>query len=134
MPVSILLAKMGLDSHDTGIVSVAHMLRNSGYEVTYLGLHNSPEDVVNAAIQEDVAAIGISFLSGQHMTQMRHLLQAVEAAGLETAILCGGVIPRDDADELKAMGVDEIIFPGTLTSEVVAVIDKVIAGKSKTLI
>jgi methylmalonyl-CoA mutase C-terminal domain/subunit len=109
----ILLAKMGLDSHDTGIVIVAELLRNAGYEVIYLGLHNDAKAVVRAAIQEDADAIGVSFLSGQHMTQMRLLLEAVRREEVAIPVFCGGVIPRDDAAELRAQGVAEVFFPGT---------------------
>lgn len=114
----VLLAKMGLDCHDTGIVTVAEVLRNAGYEVVYLGLHNQAEQVVSAAIHEDVVAIGISFLSGQHQTQMRRLLETMTNAGLDIPVVCGGVIPRDDADELRAMGVADVFFPGTLSKDI----------------
>ncbi len=119
MAKRVLLAKMGLDSHDTGIVTVAHILRNAGYEVIYLGLHNYADEVVNTAIAEDVDAIGVSFLSGQHTTQMRRLLDAMKKSELDLPVLCGGVIPADDAADLKAMGVAEVFSPGTLSAEVV---------------
>lgn len=114
----LLLAKMGLDCHDTGIVTVAHTLRQAGYEVVYLGLHNEARQVVNAAIDEDVDLIGVSFLSGQHAVQTRHLLDAMEEAGLQVPVVCGGVIPVDDAAALRDMGVAEVILPGTLSVEV----------------
>jgi len=114
----ILLAKMGLDCHDTGIVTVAQVLRDAGYEVVYLGLHNFAKHVVKVAIEEDVDAIGISFLSGQHMTQMRLLFDEMRREGVALPVFCGGVIPDDDALELKAMGVAEVIPPGTLSAEV----------------
>ncbi len=102
-PRRLLLAKTGLDCHDTGIVTVAQKLREAGYEVIYLGLHNSPQEVVKAAIEEDVHAIGVSYLSGQHMTQMRRLLDAEQAGGLQVPVFCGGVIPEEDAAALRAM-------------------------------
>jgi methylmalonyl-CoA mutase C-terminal domain/subunit len=118
MKKRILLAKMGLDCHDTGIVTVAYLLRDAGYEVIYLGLHNFAEKVVKVAMEEDVDAIGISFLSGQHMTQMRLLLEQLHRDGMQVPVFCGGVIPDDDAAELKAMGVAEVVLPGTLSAEV----------------
>jgi methylmalonyl-CoA mutase C-terminal domain/subunit len=117
---------MGLDSHDTGIVIVAELLRNAGYEVIYLGLHNDAKAVVHAAVQEDADAIGVSFLSGQHMTQMRLLLEAVRRAGVEIPVFCGGVIPRDDASQLRAQGVAEVFAPGTLGPAIVERIDRII--------
>jgi methylmalonyl-CoA mutase C-terminal domain/subunit len=121
-PKRLLLAKTGLDCHDTGIVTVAQKLREAGYEVIYLGLHNNPKDVVKAAIEEDVDAIGVSYLSGQHMTQMRRLLDAMRAAPLNVPVFCGGVIPAQDAAELQAMGVAAVIPPGTLTPELLKIV------------
>lgn len=120
----ILLAKMGLDSHDTGIITVASILRDAGYEVIYIGLHNQASKVVKVAIEEDVDAIGISFLSGQHMTQMRRLLEEMRSEKLPVPVFCGGVIPDDDAVELKRMGVAEVITAGTLSSEVARLVDR----------
>lgn len=120
----ILLAKMGLDCHDTGIITVLSMLRETNYEVIYLGLHNTAEQVVNAAIQESVDAIGISFLSGQHMTQMTELMAEIDRRQFATTVFCGGVIPPDDAAALKSLGVKEVIRPGTLSVDVVAQINK----------
>lgn len=113
---------MGLDCHDTGIITVAHELREAGYEVIYLGLHNSADQVVKAAIEEGVDGIGVSFLSGQHMTQVRKLLDTMRSKQLNLPVFCGGVIPADDAVELKAVGVAAVIAPGTLTDELLAVI------------
>ena len=120
----ILLAKMGLDCHDTGIVTVAQQLRENGFEVIYLGLHNSAEQVVKAVIEEDVDAIGISFLSGQHMAQTRLLTQAMKEQDISIPIICGGVIPVDDAEELRTMGVSEVIRPGTLTEEILVLVNR----------
>ena len=97
----ILLAKMGLDSHDTGIVTVAEVLRDAGWEVIYLGLHNQADKVVRVASDEDVDVIGVSFLSGQHMTQARRLIDAMRDQGLSIPVVCGGVIPDEDAVELR---------------------------------
>jgi methylmalonyl-CoA mutase C-terminal domain/subunit len=128
-PKRILLAKTGLDCHDTGIVTVAQALRESGYEVIYLGLHNSPRDVVKAAIEEDVDGIGVSYLSGQHMTQMRRLLEALREQGCHVPIFCGGVIPAEDAAELRAMGVAAVVPPGTLTDDLLRIVADVLGGR-----
>lgn len=122
--IRILLAKMGLDCHDTGIITVAQQLREAGFEVIYLGLHNTASQVVKAAIDEDVDVIGVSFLSGQHMAQMRMLLKTMREAELETPVVCGGVIPDDDVAELKDMGVAEILRPGTLTEEILRAVNR----------
>ena len=100
----ILLAKMGLDCHDTGIVIVGQMLREAGFEVVYMGLHNDADEVVHAAIDEDTDLIGISFLSGQHESQVRRLLAAMREADLDIPVVCGGVIPPDDAAGAHADG------------------------------
>ena len=113
----ILLAKMGLDCHDTGVITVAQQLREGGFEVIYLGLHNSADQVAKAALEEDVDLIGVSFLSGQHITQVRKLIDSLKAWKLEIPVVCGGVIPDDDAEELLGMGVKEVIKPGTLTED-----------------
>ena len=116
----ILLAKMGLDCHDTGVITVAQQLREGGFEVIYLGLHNSADQVAKAALEEDVDLIGVSFLSGQHITQVRKLFDSMKAWKLEIPVVCGGVIPDDDAKELLDMGVREVIRPGALTEDVLA--------------
>jgi methylmalonyl-CoA mutase C-terminal domain/subunit len=118
---------MGLDCHDTGIITVASMLRDAGYEVIYLGLHNYADNVVKVAIEDDVDAVGISFLSGQHMTQMKRLLEQMRSQGFSVPIFCGGVIPPDDAAQLKAMGVAEVFQPGTLSDEVKQRIERILS-------
>jgi len=123
----VLLSKMGLDCHDTGIVTVAQMMRENGYEVIYMGLHNYAEEVVATAIAEDVDLIGVSFLSGQHETQTRDLLVAMKQADLAVPVMCGGIIPPDDAEELKRMGVADVIEPGTLTPDLVARISAILS-------
>lgn len=130
-PNRILLAKMGFDCHDTGIITVAQQLRESGYEVIYLGLHNTAEKVVNAAIDEDVDAIGVSFLSGQHMAQMRKLFQQMQSTQFERPVVCGGVIPDPDVLELKAMGVAEVILPGALTHEVLSTVQRALGDNNE---
>ncbi|NKB36843.1 MAG: methylmalonyl-CoA mutase [Gammaproteobacteria bacterium] len=120
----ILLAKMGLDCHDTGIITVAQQLRENGFEVIYLGLHNTAEQVVKAAIEEDVDAIGVSFLSGQHMAQTRLLAEAIKENEIDLPIICGGVIPDDDAAELRNLGISEVIKPGTLTEDILILVNR----------
>ena len=120
----ILLAKMGLDCHDTGIITVAQQLREGGFEVIYLGLHNSADQVAKAALEEDVDLIGVSFLSGQHTTQVRKLFDSLKARQLDIPVVCGGVIPDDDAEELQGMGVKEVIKPGTLTEDLLAGVNR----------
>jgi methylmalonyl-CoA mutase C-terminal domain/subunit len=124
----LLLAKTGLDCHDTGIVTVAQVLREAGYEVIYLGLHNSVKDLVKAAVEEDVDGIGVSYLSGQHMTQMRRLLEAMKVETLSIPVFCGGVIPAADAAQLRAMGVAAVISPGTLTQELLEIVARALAA------
>lgn len=118
-PIRILLAKMGLDCHDTGIVTVAQALRDAGMEVVYLGLHNTPEKVFRAAEQEDVDVLGLSFLSGQHLPQTRKLTTLMKKRDLDILLVEGGVIPRDDIPKLKEMGVDEVFAPGTMMRDIV---------------
>ena len=113
---------MGLDCHDTGVITVAQQLREGGFDVIYLGLHNSAEQVAKAALEEDADLIGVSFLSGQHITQMRKLFARLRAWQLETPVVCGGVIPEDDAQALLEMGVREVIRPGALTEDLLAAI------------
>ena len=124
----LLLAKTGLDCHDTGIITVAHVLREAGYEVVYLGLHNSVKDLVKAAVEEDVDGIGVSYLSGQHMTQMRRLLDAMKAEELSIPVVCGGVIPAADAAKLRSLGVAAVIPPGTLTRELLDIVARALAA------
>ncbi len=119
---------MGLDCHDTGIVTVAHVLREAGFEVIYMGLHNSAEQLVGAAVEEGVDAIGVSFLSGQHLTQVDNLMTALGEAKLAIPVFCGGVIPPDDAAELRAKGVADVIPPGTLSEELVSRVGTIMEG------
>ena len=119
--IRVLLAKMGLDCHDTAIVALAQTLRDAGMEVIYLGLHNSAEKIAAAAEDEDVDAIGVSFLSGQQLPQTRKLVAALRERGIEDRLLVvGGVIPRAHVEELEQLGVDRVFTPGTMMSDIVA--------------
>ena len=114
-PIRVLLAKVGLDGHDRGVKVVARALRDAGMEVVYTGLHRSPEEIVATAIQEDVDVIGVSLLSGAHMTLFPMIIEQLREQGvLERFILVGGgVMPDEDVEALKAMGVREILGQDT---------------------
>jgi methylmalonyl-CoA mutase C-terminal domain/subunit len=112
--IRVLLAKPGLDGHDRGVHVIASALRDAGFEVIYTGLRQTPESIVRAALQEDVDAIGLSVLSGGHMTQFRKVLELMRSQGLEDVLLFGGgIIPAKDVAQLKALGVGELFGPGT---------------------
>jgi methylmalonyl-CoA mutase C-terminal domain/subunit len=120
----VLLAKMGLDCHDTAVVALARVLRDAGMEVIYLGLHNSADKIAAAAEQEDADVIGLSFLSGQQLPQTRKLVAALAERGIDDRLLVvGGVIPRDHVEQLLELGVDRVFTPGTLMSEIVEYIE-----------
>ncbi len=118
--IKVLIAKPGLDGHDRGAKVVARALRDAGMEVIYTGLHQTPDEIVEAAIQEDVDVIGLSALSGAHMELFPKVVDLLEEnnAG-EIMVLGGGIIPDDDANELKKKGLDETFGPGTPTEEIV---------------
>jgi methylmalonyl-CoA mutase C-terminal domain/subunit len=118
--IRVLLAKMGLDCHDTAVVTLAQSLRDAGMEVIYLGLHNSAERVAATAEQEDPDVIGISFLSGQQLPQTRKLVEALRRREIDDVLLVvGGVIPGGHVTELEELGVDRVFTPGTMMSEIV---------------
>lgn len=119
-PIRVLVGKVGLDGHDRGIKLVARALRDAGIEVIYTGLHQTPEQVVNTAIQEDVDAIGLSLLSGAHNYLLPRVLELLKEKGAEDiAVFGGGIIPDDDLPRLKAAGVRALFPPGTSMSEIV---------------
>jgi methylmalonyl-CoA mutase C-terminal domain/subunit len=118
--IRVLVAKVGLDGHDRGAKVVAAALRDAGMEVIYSGLRKTPEMIVEAALQEDVDAIGLSILSGAHMTLFPRVLQLMKEKGLNEVLLFGGgIIPAKDIAELKKMGVGEIFTPGASTADIV---------------
>ncbi len=118
--IRVLIAKAGLDGHDRGAKVVAAALRDAGMEVIYTGLRKTPEMIVEAALQEDVDAIGISLLSGAHMTIFPRVLKLMEQKGLQDVLLFGGgIIPKRDVEDLKKMGVGELFTPGASTTAIV---------------
>jgi len=118
-PIRVLVAKVGLDGHDRGAKVIATALRDAGMEVIYTGLRQTPEMVVNAALQEDVDAIGISSLSGAHMTVFPKVMEAMRQKDMNDVLLTGGgIIPDDDMKTLNEMGVGKLFAPGTPTSEI----------------
>ena len=119
--IRVLIAKPGLNSHDRGAKVVARALRDAGMEVIYTGLRQTPEQIVETAVQEDVDVVGLSILSGAHMTLVPRVIELMKEKGIfgDVLLLVGGIIPEDDAEALKEMGVDEVFGPGTPTDEVV---------------
>ncbi len=118
--VRILVAKPGLDGHDRGAKIIARSLRDAGMEVIYTGLHQTPEQIVETAIQEDADAVGISILSGAHMTLVPRILTLLRERGAEDVlVVVGGTIPNDDIAELKELGVAEVFTPGAATGDIV---------------
>ena len=119
-PIRVLVAKVGLDGHDRGAKVIATALRDAGMEVIYTGLRQTPEMVVNAALQEDVDAIGISILSGAHMTVLPKVWQLMKEKKMDDVLLTGGgIIPDEDMKKLRSMGIGKLFAPGAPTSEIV---------------
>ncbi len=124
-PIRVLVAKVGLDGHDRGAKVIATALRDAGMEVIYTGLRQTPEMVVNAALQEDVDAIGVSILSGAHMTVFPKILQLMKEKEMNDVLLTGGgIIPDDDINELSKMGVGKLFLPGTHTQDIASFIQE----------
>ena len=124
-PVRVLIAKVGLDGHDRGAKVIASFLRDAGMEIVYTGLRQTPEKVVNAALQEDVDAIGVSILSGAHMTVFPKLLGLMKEKGMNDVLLTGGgIIPDKDMETLRNLGVGELFAPGAETSKIVNYIEE----------
>jgi methylmalonyl-CoA mutase C-terminal domain/subunit len=119
-PIRVLIAKPGLDGHDRGAKVVAASLRDAGMEVIYTGLHQTPEMIASAAIQEDVDVVGLSILSGAHMTLFPRVRDLLNQAGREDMLVTGGgIIPREDIEELKRQGIGELFGPGTPTTDLI---------------
>jgi methylmalonyl-CoA mutase C-terminal domain/subunit len=127
-PIRVLVAKVGLDGHDRGARIIATSLRDAGMEVIYTGLRQTPEMVVNTALQEDVDAIGVSILSGAHLTVFPKIIALMEAKGLTDVLLTGGgIIPSADTEKLQDMGVGKLFAPGTNTQEIASYITNWVA-------
>jgi len=123
--IRVLIAKPGLDGHDRGAKVIARALRDAGFEVIYTGLHQTPEMIVQAAVQEDVHVVGISILSGAHNALVPEVINGVKGAGMtDTLFLVGGIIPDEDFDSLKAAGAHMLFTPGTSLEEIINYIDK----------
>jgi len=119
-PLRILVAKPGLDGHDRGAKVIARALRDGGFEVIYTGLHQTPEMIVAAAIQEDVDAVGLSIMSGAHMTLFPAVLDLLKERGADDiTVFGGGIIPQDDVPALRSMGVAEVFLPGSSTQAII---------------
>ena len=116
--IRVLIAKPGLDGHDRGAKVVARGLRDEGFEVIYTGLHQTPEMVVNAALQEDVDVLGLSILSGAHIPLVRSISNLMKKEKLRTPIFVGGIIPEDDAQSLRKSGVAKVFGPGARIAEI----------------
>ncbi len=128
--IRVLVAKVGLDGHDRGAKVIACVLRDAGMEVIYTGLHQSPEQVVEAALQEDVEALGLSILSGAHMTLFPRVRKLMKEKGLEGVLLTGGgIIPPEDDAALRKLGVGKLFGPGTTGDEIVSYIREEVARR-----
>ena len=121
----VLLAKVGLDGHDRGVKVVARMLRDAGFEVVYLGLFNSPEGVAAAARDEDVDSVGVSMLSGAHLTLAPAVVEAMRSLGIEIPVIVGGIVPEADVEALRAAGIAAVLRPGASTDEIVATLREI---------
>ncbi len=123
----VLIAKPGLDGHDRGAKVVARALRDAGYEVIYTGLHQTPEMIARAAVQEDVDLVGVSILSGAHNHLVPEIIRLLREQGAEdVAVFVGGIIPEDDIPTLKAAGVQEVFTPGTTMAEIVDAVGRLL--------
>ena len=131
-PIRVLVAKPGLDGHDRGAKVVAAALRDAGMEVIYTGLHQTPEMIANAAVQEDVDVVGLSILSGAHMTLFPRVLELLREAGRDDVLITGGgIIPKEDMDELRRLGVGQLFGPGTPTTDLADYIKKWFAERQQ---
>lgn len=128
--IRVIIAKVGLDGHDRGVKVVARTLRDAGMDVIYTGLHRTPEEVVDAAVQEDVDVIGVSILSGAHMTVFPRILDSLRSKGADDILVVGGgVIPDDDVEKLKQVGVKELMLQDTPPDAIVAMIKRIVAER-----
>ena len=129
-PIRVLLAKVGLDGHDRGVKVVARTLRDAGMDVIYTGLHRTPEEVVTSAVQEDVDVLGISLLSGAHMTICPRLMDLLRERGAgDTIVVVGGVVPDEDVEPLKKIGVKELLLQDTPPKQIVETLERLVAER-----
>jgi methylmalonyl-CoA mutase, C-terminal domain len=125
--IRVVVAKPGLDGHDRGAKIIARALRDAGMEVIYTGLHQTPEQIVETVIQEDADAVGLSILSGAHMTLVPRIVELLQAQGIDDVLLTvGGTIPADDIPELKRLGVAEVFTPGAPTQDIIDFIQRAV--------
>ena len=131
VPHRVLIAKPGLDGHDRGAKVIVRALRDAGFEVIYTGIRQTPEMIVQAAVQEDVEAVGLSLLSGAHMTLFPAVVDLLHKQGMKRVLVFGGgIIPDEDVPRLKKKGVDEVFGPGTPTSSIVDYLQRRLKGKN----
>jgi methylmalonyl-CoA mutase C-terminal domain/subunit len=128
----ILIAKVGLDGHDRGIKVVARILRDAGYEVIYTGLFQTPETVAAAAVDEDADAIGLSMLSGAHMTLAPLVVEEVRKRGADIPVILGGIVPDDDLAELREKGIDTVLTPGATAQQITDEVAAALAAHAAT--
>jgi methylmalonyl-CoA mutase C-terminal domain/subunit len=127
--IRVVVAKPGLDGHDRGAKIIARALRDAGMEVIYTGLHQTPEQIVATVIQEDADAVGLSILSGAHMTLVPRVVELLREEGVDDVVVTvGGTIPADDIDELKRLGIAEVFTPGASTQEIVDFIQRAVTA------
>lgn len=131
-PIRVLLAKVGLDGHDRGVRVVARTLRDAGMDVIYSGLHRTPEEVVNAAVQEDVDVLGVSLLSGVQLTVFPKIFELLSAKGVDDLIVvAGGVMPDEDVIELKKLGVSEVMLQDTPPQAIVSTLTRLVSERGQ---
>ncbi len=128
-PIRVVIAKPGLDGHDRGAKIIARALRDAGMEVIYTGLHQTPEQIAATVVQEDADAVGLSILSGAHMTLVPRIMELLAAEGADDVlVIVGGTIPADDADELRALGVAAVYTPGAPVDDMVSFLEDAVAA------
>jgi len=131
--IRIMVAKLGLDGHDRGAKIIARAYRDAGFEVVYSGLHQTPEEIVQAAIQEDVDMIGLSSLAGAHMYLFPRVLEILNENGVNEIVVCGGgIIPEEDIPKLKKLGVKEVFKPGSLLEDIVKWVEENVKPRGET--
>jgi methylmalonyl-CoA mutase C-terminal domain/subunit len=129
--IRVVVAKPGLDGHDRGAKIIARALRDAGMEVIYTGLHQTPEQIAETVIQEDADAVGLSILSGAHMTLVPRVVELLRSQGVDDVVITvGGTIPADDVPELKQLGIDEVFTPGASTDEIVEFVREAVGERA----